>query len=342
MFHKLKLTLNAIKKSKKIKCFFLGNTVKKESSSFYISDIRENDKFIYSTIIIYNDYYAKKICKIIDGKIDFILVDIEKKSTSGHKKILVNLEKCAKTIVKKSNIYTYKGNDLTVQAADTFISNFFIKDVRGVGGKNILILGSGNIGFKIGLKLVEIGANVFLYRRNKKKLLNLVQTINYIKPIGTASKAKKISDFDKILNKVDIIIGSTSGKSVILKKHVEKFKKKIFILDIGKGIFTRDALELAMEKHTLFRLDITPGYNAYLENIHSTIKINKKNNFQIVNKNNILFAKKGILTKKGTLIVDNLKNPKIIYGVSDGFGSFEKLSLQQLKKLEYKMKLNEK
>ena len=60
MFNKLKLILKDLRKSNKIKCIFIGNTVKKESSSFNISFIRESSKFIYSSIIIYNDSMQKK------------------------------------------------------------------------------------------------------------------------------------------------------------------------------------------------------------------------------------------------------------------------------------------
>lgn len=339
MYDKLKFTLKVLNKSNKIKCIFLGNTVKKENSSFYISDVRENEKFIYSSIIIYNNFFAKKISSFIDGKVDYVLVDTEKKIISKNKNTLVNIEKSIKETIKKSKIFTYKGNDLTVQAADTFINNFFINDPRGVGGKKILILGCGNIGFKIGLKLLESGGNVYLYRRNKKKLLNLVRAINCIKPKGTIATAKSIFNFDEILYDVDILIGSTDGSSVLLKKHVNKFKKKILILDIGKGIFAKNALKLALsKKYILYRLDITPAYNSYLENVISTIKINTQDNFKIVKKNNLLIAKKGILTEEGTVIVDNLNNPKKVYGVSDGSGSFKNLKISMLRILENRIK----
>jgi len=339
MYDKLKYTLKVLNKSNKIKCIFLGNTVKKENSSFYISDVRENEKFIYSSIIMYNNFFAKKISSFIDGKVDYVLVDTEKKIISKNKNTLVNIEKSIKETIKRSKILTYKGNDLTVQAADTFINNFFINDARGVGGKKILILGCGNIGFKIGLKLIESGGNVYLYRRNKKKLLNLVRAINYIKPKGTIATAKSIFNFDQILYDVDILIGSTDGSSVLLKKHVNKFKKKILILDIGKGIFAKNALKLALsKKYILYRLDITPAYNSYLENVTSTIKINTQDNFRIVKKKNLLLAKKGILTEEGTVIVDNLNNPKKVYGVSDGSGSFKNLKISTLRILENRIK----
>ena len=80
MFNKLKLVLKDLRKSKKIKSIFIGNTVKKETSSFNISFTRESSKFIYSSIIIYNDSFAKKICNYIDDKVDYIFVDLRKKN----------------------------------------------------------------------------------------------------------------------------------------------------------------------------------------------------------------------------------------------------------------------
>ena len=168
MYGVLKNTIRTINKSKKIRCFFLGNTVKKENSNFYVTPVRENRKFIYASAVIYNDFSAKKIAKRIDGKVDFLLIDTEKKVISKKKNIYVNIERAVKETIKKTKIFTYKGNDLTVQAGETFLNNFFLKDIRGIGAKNILILGSGNVGFKLGIKLVENGANVFLYRRKRK------------------------------------------------------------------------------------------------------------------------------------------------------------------------------
>ena len=340
MYDNLKYTITNLRMSKKIKCFFLGNTAKKERSSFYISDIRENQKFIYATAIIYNGNCTRKIAKIIDGKVDYILVDAEKKIISKNKKAIVNIEKSAKNSIKKSEIFTYKGNDLTVQAADTFINDYFIKDIRGIGGKKILILGAGNIGFKLGLKMVENGGNVYLYRRSKKILNNIIRSINFIKPKGTKATAKKLNRIDNNLKDFDIIFGCTDGKSILTKNHVEKFKKDVVILDIGKGILQKNALKLAISnKINLFRLDITPAYNSFLENMISIKKLNNLNLMKTKKYGNICLAKKGVLTESNTIIVDNLNNPRKVYGISDGYGSFKKVKLNELKLIEKKIKL---
>ena len=75
MYDNLINTIKTINKSKKIRCFFFGSTVKKETSNFYISSIRENQKFIYGGAIIYSESSGKKIAKIVDGKVDFVLID---------------------------------------------------------------------------------------------------------------------------------------------------------------------------------------------------------------------------------------------------------------------------
>ena len=112
MYDNLANTIKIINKSKKIRCFFLGNTVKRENSNFYVTPIRENQKFIYAGAIIFNDFSARKIAKIIDGKVDFLLIDTEKKAISNKMdpNYVVNIEKSIKKAVKNTKIFTYKGN----------------------------------------------------------------------------------------------------------------------------------------------------------------------------------------------------------------------------------------
>jgi hypothetical protein len=338
MYDNLVNTIKTINKSKKIRCFFLGNTVKRESSSFYVTAIRENQKFIYAGIIIFNDFSAKKIAKIIDGKVDLLLIDTEKKVISKNIEQVVNIEKIIKETIKKTKIFAYKGNDLTVQAAETFINNYFLKDVRGIGGKKILILGSGNIGTKLGIKLVESGGNVFLYRRKIKILKNIINTINNIIPKGTVAKAKMIKNLNLSLNKFHIIIGATGGKSILTPNHVKSFKSDVIILDIGKGIFKKEALKLALNNNTnMYRLDVTPAYNAYLENINTTQQIHNFNLKGSLIHRNFKLVKRGILSDENSIVVDNVSAPKKIYGISDGYGSFKKMQKKKLKYLQKKI-----
>ncbi len=339
MYKELIKRIKYIKKSKKKKVFYFGNTAKKENNNFYLTNIQENNKFIYFGAIIFNNQSAQKIAKLVDGKVDLVLVDIEKKVFSKKKPELINIERSIKDEIKKSKIFTYKGNDLTVQACETLINYILIKDPRGIGGKKILILGSGNIGFKIALKLVESGGSVFLYRRNKMVLRNLVDTINYIRPKATIAKSQGLTKLNKNLGNFDIIIGATNGRSLIKPFHVESFKKNIVIIDIGKGIFEKKALLKAVSKKIdLYRLDITPAYDGYLENIYSTEKINNFNLEKSKNFKKFNLVKRGILSPENSIIVDNVNSPKKIYGISNGYGGFKQINRYKIKILKKKVK----
>ena len=171
----------------------IGNTSKSEKNEFYFTPLRDTKSMVVSGIIVYSETYAKKAAKYLDGKVDYILVDAEKKIPPKKNGDPSNIERRVKEVLKKTPMWVYKGNDLTVDAVDIFLTNFLKKNLRGIGGKKILIIGAGNIGFKIALQLVERGAKVYLCARNLKKLKLKVDTLNSIKPIHTFEKQTKLN-----------------------------------------------------------------------------------------------------------------------------------------------------
>ena len=327
----IKSTIIKIKKiaklNNKISCVFLGNTVQKEKATFYITPIRENKKFVFCSVILFNDFVANKVAKMMDGHINYILVDTEKKIQTKNTNLgLVNIERPIKETIKKSKLRVYKANDLSILSTETLINYYFLNDKRGLSGKKAIIIGAGNIGFKLALKFVENGASTYLIRRNKKFLKNIIQTINIIKPKGTEANAYFLDKIPNDLTNFDIIIGSSDKKNLIKKKHVININNKKLFIDLGKGTFSKDCIEFLLnKKNNIFRLDATSSYFSYLDNMIYTESIYKKDTY--VNKiNNYNFVSQGILGKKDDIIVDDAKKPKKILGVCDGKGNLKKIN----------------
>ena len=139
------------------------------------------------------------------------------------------------------------------------------------------------------------------------------------------------------MSKFDIVVGATDGKSVLTKKHINTFNQNSFLLDIGKGILKKDALDLGIKKSIkLFRLDITPAYFGYLENVITTKKLSKikKQNSRKIN--GLTLANKGILTSENTVIVDNIIKPKKYLVYLMGLETIKKLVKNKKKKLNKK------
>lgn len=334
------------KKTKKLSGFMIGNTSKIEKGNFYFTPLRETSSMVVSGLIVYTEKHANIAAKYIDGKVDYILVDAEKKIRPKKNGTPSNIERRIKESVKKTKILVYKGNDLTVDAVDIFLTNLLKKDLKGIGGKKILIIGVGNIGFKIALLMIERGAEVFLCARNLKNLKLKVNTLNLIKPIHTVEKVTSIKskNLNKILKTIDIIIGATNGKAVVSKNILIKTKKEIILIDLGKGTFDHEAINFAnSEGKKIYRVDISAALEGQInkllmmENMRQD-KFNKKKLLGV----NIISS--GLLGNYGDFVLDDVYSPKNILGICNGKGDFLRnlnvIQKQQLKKIKSYLKIN--
>ena len=333
------------KKNKKKTAFLIGNTSKSNNKQFYLTPLREFNKVILFGAIIYNEKIALQISKIVDGKVDYVFVDSEKKIKTSNIYIgdAANIERTVRENISKSNLMTYKGNDLTVEALDLLISNRSRNEIKGLGSKKISILGAGNLGSKIALKLVERGAKVFIYRRNLKKLRLLTKALNIIKPDSTIEKISYSNNIYKVVKNADVIIGSTDGIPIIDKKMLLNSKKNVFVVDVGKGTVKKEAIKYAIEKNiTIFRLDITAALAGMIEsNIYFNNLLEKSIGYRVINGQKIVSG--GLLAEENDVVVDNINNPKKIYGLSDGMGdikiSISRKDNQRIKKIKLFFKI---
>jgi hypothetical protein len=341
-FKKLDNIIKKIKIYSKIKkkktCFIISNTKKISNRKNFFTPLRESKECIYSGIVISRNETAESISKFIDGKIKYIFVDIEKKIKKDKFHRLVNIERSVKDNIKLSEVKNIKPNDITVNAAENLIYNFFQKDIRGVGGKKIVIIGTGNIGGKLALKLVEAGAYVYLYRRNKKKLKIISKSINILKPEGTLSYAKPILKSKFKLDNFDVIIGASNNLNTINSAHFEKIKNNSLIIDIGKGSFSKNAiLKINKNNNIIYRLDIETSLSLFLDSsVINKIKFNKNISKKF---NDYNIVQKGVLGMRNDIIVDNIKKPKKIIGISDGKGDLLHLTTKKKKKLKKELNI---
>ena len=333
-FKELNEKINFIKKKNKLikkkTAFIISNTAKFKNVPFYITPVRETKNFHYFGITLFNDIVAKKICKIIDGKFNTIFVDTEKKSLNSKKKNhTTNIERTVKENIKKSYLKFYKANDLTVDAAENFLEHQFKNEIRNLGGKKILIIGVGNIGFKLSLRLVERSANVEIYRRDTKKLNKICELINFIKPAGNISKVRSFEFSKKKLSNFDVIICCAKGTDIIKLKKISNLNKNVVLLDVGKGMFDKNTLNNLIKNNLrVYRLDVSPSLDMVVEN-SEIFKLIEQKKYNTLKVDKYTLISNGLLGQKTDIIVDDVNNPKVIFGVCDGKGDFIKLLSKQ-------------
>jgi len=321
----------------KLTGFCIGNTRKTNKSGLYFSPVRTTSKLIAGSAIVYNVDQAVAVARAVDGKVDYVMVDTEKKISPELYGVqnVGNVERAVREAVKQSRVLTYKGNDLTVDSIENLIVQILSTYPRGLSGKKATIIGAGNVGSKLALKLVERGMNVTLMRRDGDKLAAIVAALNIIKPAETIATVTAGADNLSAAQGADLLVGLTPGTQVITLGMVNALAPGAAILDGGKGCCEHDAIQRAQEKDILiYRADIRPGFEGHMGMVLETERIVQyglgRSEFD-----GVPVVSGGLLARLGEVVVDNIADPHSAFGLADGLGDFvRELDAAQTQRLQ--------
>lgn len=314
--------------------FTISSTVKNVKKCLpYLTPNRFFSRFTVTGCVVFTQYQAKIIACALDGKVDYILVDVEKKipiGLSAHtdKKssedtldFIESGNVSGEVIgnIKNSKLHQFKANDITVESIWIFLE----KKIGNFSGKKIAILGGGNIGSKIALKLVESGCHVSIYRRNIYKGQTICQALNLIKPESTISKIEYEDSILKACFLADVVIGCTNGIPIINQKCLKLCRPNVICIDTGKGTFSSDSLQyLANKKINVYRTDISASLEGYITALLRNNEILGKScgrgdyqGFPVVSG--------GLLGHDGEIVVNNYRAPTVVLGVANGKGDLK-------------------
>ena len=300
-------------KTNRIPMFVIENTAGIKEKSMFFPPIRYAPKVVAGVANKRTIEEAKKIAKSVDGIVETILVDVEKKS-----KGLEEIEEVIKKEVVKSKVSMVKLNDMTMEAVDALIAQL----TDTVHGKRVVIIGAGNIGSKLALKMVERGANVVITRRIEEKVevKKIVQALNIIKPKGTRAKVTGTTDNLKAARGADVLVCFAPKVPVITSEIVNVMNPKGLLIDGGIGTIYPDAIKLAIQRGIrVLRLDMRAGFAGGVTTLLETNSFIKN----VMGKSsvaNVPVVAGGFIGDKGDIIVDNISKPTQVIGVADGSG----------------------
>ncbi|WP_191566968.1 hypothetical protein [Metabacillus idriensis] len=291
----------------------VGTTVR-ESQPFAVLPRRKSLGYEAINFLVIDPTYAEECFKLLDGNVQYILVDIESKKT-------IDLMEIANKTVKKAKIVSYKPNDTTLEAADMFLRNYFRDNLKD---KKVLIYGAGNLGSKLSLRLAERRARVYLDSRNKEKTKEIVNALNYLIPKYSKNHITAIQNYDELINEVDILIAFTSASNVISPLYSHYLKKHSLALDGGINNFTSDfIIEANRNSVACYRLDVRTAFPhsvLYLSSYTRDFYQNIQGESMI---GNIRLVAGGIIGNEGDIVVDRIKDPKQIVGIANGIGGLK-------------------
>lgn len=310
MYKAIDSCIQTARESDRISMAIIGSTANQNNPPFVIGPVKASERFVGSMFITRDPQSIRELCRYADGKVDYILVDVEAK-TSFPEDMLAEVKSC----IQESQILTYKGNDITAMACDLLIS----EHVRDLRGKKISIIGAGNIGCKTALKLVERGADVYLTRRDKRGV-QLAEALNIMKTRYALGMVYSEERAEASAKDADVLIGFTQGIPAINREMITSLGQDALVIDGGVGTITEEAIGMAKRKGlSLFRLDIRLAFPFIIDSILSTEHFLK----YIAgsrSKDGVTYVAGGVIGGKGDIVVDCITDPQIVIGVADGKG----------------------
>lgn len=308
----------------KLTGFCIGNTRKINETGLYFSPVRKTSSLVAGSAIVYDVDQAVAVARAVDGLVDYVLVDTEKKISPelyGAENV-GNVERAVRETVKKSSVLTYKGNDLTVDSVENLIVQILSTEPRGLSGKKAAIIGAGNVGSKLALKLVERGMDVALLRRDAGKLATIVAALNIIKPAETIATVSAAPDAQSAAQGAHLLVGLTQGTPVITAAMVDVLAPGGALLDGGKGCCEVDAIRRAQALGIpIYRADIRPGFEGHMGMVLETERIVKHALGRGVF-DGVPVVSGGLLARADEVVVDSIADPCAAFGLGNGLGDF--------------------
>lgn len=181
--------------------------------------------------------------------------------------------------------------------------------------KDIGIYGTGNIAFKLALRLSERNARVHIFGRKQRKIK---VCIDALKQVTFDKELIHYGDKDSRLNS---FVSFVSADKVITSDYNNLLKNNALCLDGGIGNFSKEFISTALENgHDVRRLDVRQSQEIMDGYINS--RLNSQFS-QIIGRdviNNHLVVAGGIMGQDGQVIIDRIIKPTRVIGIANGIG----------------------
>jgi hypothetical protein len=300
----------------------LATTANVNNPPVLVGSLRLADGILAGNLILRETVSLPQIIKRFDALISRFFVDCEVKAG-------IDLGAAVRGLIPENRLHFFKPNDFTVEAADEWVA----QRMPNLEGACVVIVGAGNIGAKLALRLAERGSEVRLVGRRIAIVEAMVEGLNAIRcGSGTVTA---LSSMVHACAGADVIVGCTPGTAAIDTEAVES-SQALLLLDIGNGCFTRRAIAAAEERGlSLEVLSPTAGWEGYLRRYAATRKLQQGLGRRQLD-SGVWIVSRGIMGAPGDVLVDDISQPNRVIGVCNGMGDllYGKEAMQRIKSVE--------
>jgi len=310
---KSRLTAEYVKnlsfKNGKQTIFVINISAMFDNLNIILPHIYETSSYLMVSSEMTNVKKILDIVKNVDGIVDFIIVDEEKKKAS-----LSDILQLIKDRAKTSVVLPYKGNTVWIQAIDHVISMLHYNVFR----TKIGIVGVNDTSLKLALSLSERGAHINIFDKDASQKQHIAVAMNTVKQKTSPFPIQIVDNRKTFSTNSDILIGLDTTKKIDIEM-VQHMKKKGFLIDAIFGSINSNALNYAQNQNIkTFRVDIRAAIAGEMTTVLRTYNMIKDAGKNYIN--GIPIISPTYIGKKGDIVVDSVLNPTEVIGVADGKG----------------------
>ncbi|PTC01514.1 hypothetical protein C9975_01740 [Thalassospira xiamenensis] len=303
----LQRLFDLLKEHRGTRLLCLATTANINNPAVLVGSPRISGEVLAGNLILRETNSFHDFVQKFDSVVDCFFVDCERKSG-------VSLVERARSIIHPDRLHFFKPNDFTVEAADEWIAGRITDLTR----TRSAIIGAGNIGSKLALRLAERGSDVNLVGKNPKVLQEVAQGLSHIvRGEGTITPCVSILDACKDAN---VIVGCTQGLPVIDEDAISVSAPSI-LLDVGNGCFSSSAISAAQRNQLMIEvLSPAAGWEGALHRYITTRELQRGMGRRKLRDSEVWIVSRGILGHEGDVLVDSISNPTHVIGVCNGSG----------------------
>lgn len=272
-----------------------------------IGSVRLSEGALTGNIILRESNLLAEIVATFEPVVSLFFIDCEVKAG-------VDLAASAGDLISADKIHYFKPNDFTVEALDEWIA----QRVRCTRGRTAAVVGAGNIGAKIALRLSERGFQVRLAGRNIDKTAMIAKALNTISRGGGT-----IAAMENTLTAcagADLILGCTPGVAAIDTKEIAAAAPDALLIDVGNGTFSAAAIAEAHRRSLALEvLAPNAGWDGFVRRYFSTRELQRGLGRRML-VNDVWIVSRGVMGSLGDVLVDNVEAPSRVIGVCNGTG----------------------
>lgn len=301
--------------SGKASAYCIGTTMNEGNEEYFVSAIRESEYHVCGNVMITHTRDLGEIARILNGRVDEILIDVERKRGT-----CAGVEEILKASAGKSSLGYFRGNEVAASSFEHILMKVCGMKGLSVAGLRACVVGTGHLGAKIAGILVEYGAEVDLLDADGGRALEVSRAIITMTARHCRGKVVAVGRTEMMKREYSLIVGVTNGVPAIDVEMIACVKDGGFIVDAGLRTLTDESIEKAGQRGLLvFCLMAKPGFGGMMATRFHAGKVAEK----IARRDSgagFSLVSGGVIGNSGDIIVDDAADPREVIGVAKGNG----------------------